>query len=92
MVVEPASSNLARLVATTCSPSFDRLARCARGSRRRRSIGPFLKRLPDVPAEFQVELIVYTVVVTYSGLLAAYYLFFARETRAAFEPPPVVPA
>jgi len=55
-------------------------------------IGPFLKRLPDVPAEFQLELVVYTLVVTYSGLLAAYYLFVARETRRAFEPPPVVPA
>jgi hypothetical protein len=32
------------------------------------------------------------VVVTYSGLLAAYYLFVARETRGAVEPPPVVPA
>jgi hypothetical protein len=54
-------------------------------------IWPFLKRLPGVPAEFRVELVVYTVVVTYSGLLAAYYLFVARETRGAFEPPPVVP-
>jgi len=44
-------------------------------------IVPFLKRLPDVPAEFRVELIVYTAVVVYSGLLALWYLALDPRTR-----------
>jgi len=44
-------------------------------------IGPFLKRLPTTPPEFQTGLWIYTVVVVYSGLLAVYYLFLHRPTR-----------
>ena len=44
-------------------------------------IVPFLTRLPDVAPEFRTGLIVYTVVVTYSGLLAIYYLFINKPTR-----------
>jgi hypothetical protein len=44
-------------------------------------IGPFLDRLPDIPGEFRTELVVYTVVVVYSGLLAAWYLLAAPGTR-----------
>jgi hypothetical protein len=42
---------------------------------------PFLTRLPDVAPEFRTGLIVYTVVVVYSALLAVYYLFINRQTR-----------
>ena len=42
---------------------------------------PFLQRLPTVAEEFRLSLIVYTIVVTYSGLLAAYYLFLHPSTR-----------
>ncbi|HUP31688.1 MAG TPA: hypothetical protein VM184_01555, partial [Gaiellaceae bacterium] len=55
-------------------------------------IGPFLDRLPDVPGEFRVELVVYTIVVAYSGALAAYYLLVARSTRGAAEPDAAEPA
>jgi hypothetical protein len=44
-------------------------------------IGPFFGRLPDSPDEFRTELVVYTAVVVYSGLLAAFYLFVNRATR-----------
>jgi len=44
-------------------------------------IVPFLTRLPDVAPEFRTGLIVYTIVVVYSGLLAIYYLFVNRQTR-----------
>jgi hypothetical protein len=44
-------------------------------------IVPFVQRLPTVPPEHQIGLYVYTAVVTYSGLLAAYYLFVNRQTR-----------
>jgi len=44
-------------------------------------IVPFLTRLPTVAPEFQVGLIVYTAVVSYSGLLAIYYLFIHKSTR-----------
>jgi hypothetical protein len=44
-------------------------------------IVPFLVRLPTVPPEWFVSLVVYTAVVTYSGLLAAWYLFVAPATR-----------
>jgi hypothetical protein len=42
---------------------------------------PFLTRLPSVAPEFRTGLIVYTIVVVYSGLLAIYYLFVNRQTR-----------
>jgi hypothetical protein len=44
-------------------------------------IGPLLSRLPTIAPEFRVALIIYLVVVIYSGLLAIYYLFINRETR-----------
>jgi hypothetical protein len=44
-------------------------------------IVPFLMRLPAVAPQFKVGLFIYTAVVIYSGLLAAYYLFVARTTR-----------
>jgi hypothetical protein len=44
-------------------------------------IVPFLTRLPTTPPEFQAGLIIYTVVVTCSGLLAFYYLFIHKPTR-----------
>ncbi|MCW5864105.1 MAG: hypothetical protein KIT52_13495 [Anaerolineae bacterium] len=44
-------------------------------------IVPFLRALPGVASEFRTGLIVYLVVVVYSGLLAIYYLFINRETR-----------
>lgn len=44
-------------------------------------IGPFLIRLPAVAPEFRVSLWIYTAVVTYSGLLAIYYLFINPQTR-----------
>jgi hypothetical protein len=50
-------------------------------------IGPFLDRLPGIADEFRTKLIVYTAVVVYSGILAAWYLLLARETRAPQAPP-----
>jgi hypothetical protein len=44
---------------------------------------PFLDRLPSVDDEFRVNLIVYTVVVVYSGLLAIWFLFLNPGTRGA---------
>ncbi len=44
-------------------------------------IVPFLTRLPTVAPEHRVGLIVYSVVVIYSGLLAIYYLFIRETTR-----------
>jgi hypothetical protein len=44
-------------------------------------IVPFLTRLPTVASEHKAGLIVYTVVVIYSGLLAIYYLFIRETTR-----------
>ncbi|MBK8834994.1 MAG: hypothetical protein IPO29_09035 [Anaerolineae bacterium] len=44
-------------------------------------IVPFLNRLPTVSPEHRAGLIIYTVVVIYSGLLAIYYLFINRGTR-----------
>lgn len=44
-------------------------------------IVPFLQRLPTIAPEFQVSLIIYTVVVSYSGLLAIYYLLINPQTR-----------
>lgn len=44
-------------------------------------IVPFLTRLPTTSPEHLTGLIIYTAVVVYSGLLATFYLFVARETR-----------
>jgi hypothetical protein len=44
-------------------------------------IVPFLNRLPTTPPEHKIGLIIYTVVVIYSGLLAIYYLFLHKPTR-----------
>ena len=44
-------------------------------------IGPFLMRLPTVATEQRLGLIVYTIVLIYSGLLAVYYLLFFGPTR-----------
>jgi len=45
-------------------------------------IVPFIKRLPNTPAEQMNGMIVYTTVVVLSGLLAVYYLFLNPKTRA----------
>jgi hypothetical protein len=42
---------------------------------------PFLRRLPTVAPEHRAGLVIYTVVVIGSGLLAIYYLFVHRSTR-----------
>jgi hypothetical protein len=42
---------------------------------------PFITRLPTAAPQHQMGLIVYTGVVTYSGLLAFYYLFIHQPTR-----------
>jgi hypothetical protein len=42
---------------------------------------PFLQRLPTIAPELRLSLYIYTAVVTYSGLLAIYYLFINRGTR-----------
>lgn len=44
-------------------------------------IVPFLTRLPTITLEFRMGLIIYTIVVVYSGLLAIYYLFINKSTR-----------
>ena len=44
-------------------------------------IGPLLNRLPTIDPAFRTALIIYLVVVIYSGLLAIYYLFIHRPTR-----------
>lgn len=44
-------------------------------------IVPFLSRLPTTPPEHQLGLIIYTVIVALSGLLAIYYLFLHKPTR-----------
>jgi len=46
-------------------------------------IVPFLQRLPTVAPEHRLGLYIYTAVVVYSGLLAAYYLFLHPSTRLA---------
>ena len=43
-------------------------------------IVPFLTRLPTVAPEHRLGLIIYTAVVSYSGLLALYYLFIHKPT------------
>ena len=42
---------------------------------------PFLQRFSDVPDHQRLSLIIYTAIVSYSGLLATYYLFVDRQTR-----------
>lgn len=49
-------------------------------------IVPFLTRLPTIAPEFRAGMIVYTIVVGYSGLLALYYLFVASKTRILGNP------
>lgn len=44
-------------------------------------IVPFLTRLPTAKPEHRLGLIIYTAVITYSGLLAIYYLFVHKTTR-----------
>ena len=44
-------------------------------------IVPFLTRLPTVAPENRIGLIIYTAVVSYSGLLALYYLFIHKPTH-----------
>ena len=44
-------------------------------------IVPFLTRLPTTTPEHRIGLIIYTAVVSYSGLLAIYYLFIRKSTR-----------
>lgn len=44
-------------------------------------IGPLLSRLPTSAPEHRNSLIVYIIVVTYSGLLAIYYLFVNKITK-----------
>jgi hypothetical protein len=45
-------------------------------------IGPFLALFPTVKSEHRVNLIVYTVVLIYSGALAVYFLFIHPQTRS----------
>jgi len=47
-------------------------------------IGPFLFHFQDVQPEMLASLIIYTTVVSFSGLLAAYFLFIHPATRFAF--------
>jgi hypothetical protein len=44
-------------------------------------IVPFLTRLPAAAAQFQLGLMIYTAIVSLSGLLAIYYLFIHKPTR-----------
>lgn len=44
-------------------------------------LGPFLLRLPTIAPQYRNSLIVYTIILLYSGLLAIYYLFINRATR-----------
>lgn len=44
-------------------------------------IGPLLSRLPGIAPELRTALVLYLLVILYSGLLAGYYLFFHRPTR-----------
>jgi hypothetical protein len=44
-------------------------------------VWPLLSRFATVPPEQYLSLLIYTAVVTYSGLLAAYYLLVHRPTR-----------
>ena len=51
---------------------------------------PFLTRLSSTPPEHKLGLIIYTIVVSYSGLLAIYYLFLHKSTRIWASQPPLV--
>jgi hypothetical protein len=42
---------------------------------------PFLVLLGDVKPEFMLSLVIYLVVIVYSGALAIYYLLISKETR-----------
>jgi len=44
-------------------------------------IVPFVTRLPSAAPEHRMGLVIYTIVVIYSGLLAAYFLFIHPSTR-----------
>jgi hypothetical protein len=44
-------------------------------------IAPFLARFADVEPQYRTSLMIYTLVVVYSGLLATYYLFGCPMTR-----------
>src|SRR6185436_1068732 len=44
-------------------------------------IGPFMQLFGSVEPAFRLNLIVYVVVLIFSGLLAAYYLFINPQTR-----------
>jgi len=45
---------------------------------------PIIRLWTTVAPEFQVRLLVYTIVVVYSGLLAFFYLFINKETRIIY--------
>lgn len=53
-------------------------------------IVPFLQRLPTIQPGLRLNLIIYTVVVALSGLLAIYYLFINPQTRVGRAVPPVL--
>jgi hypothetical protein len=44
-------------------------------------IGPFRKHFASVDPALRINLVIYTGVIIYSGLLAAYYLFVSKTTR-----------
>jgi hypothetical protein len=44
-------------------------------------IVPFLQLLPRIDDDLRINLVIYLIVVSYSGLLAFYYLFVNKETR-----------
>jgi hypothetical protein len=44
-------------------------------------IAPFLNMLPTVPDRWRLNLLIYTAIVTFSGILAAWYLFLSPFTR-----------
>jgi hypothetical protein len=49
-------------------------------------IVPFVKHFGTVRPDLKINLILYTIVLTYSGLLAVYYLFVNGETRLFTSP------
>ncbi len=55
-------------------------------------IVPFLKHFGAVDPKLRVSLVVYTAVLIYSGVVAAYYLFLNPATRFAISGPRVAPA
>ncbi|MCL4254750.1 MAG: hypothetical protein KJ043_13370, partial [Anaerolineae bacterium] len=42
---------------------------------------PFLQRLPNLAPEFRLSMVIYLVVIIYSGWLSIYYLFINADTR-----------